>query len=215
LARQDESSGCFIIEGRIKNACNISGYLVRPEEITEALMNLAGIADAVCFGVADERTEERIVAAVVITSGHPWSQLDMPGLQLEIASALRHDLEAYKVPAAVQVWPSLPRGDSGKVPIPAVQAAWSDGSHAVQTEGSQAQMANLSAQIIACAKDALRNADVHAGSDSTNTIGWDSMAHLDLIQRIESQFCVQFTVSETMRANAISTLETILRDKLS
>ena len=215
LARFDPSTGCYTIEGRIKNACNISGYLVRPEEISEALLRLPGIADAVGFGVADEQTEERIVAAVVLHSDHDWGKIDPQQLQLEIATALRAELESYKVPSEVQVWPKMPRGDSGKVQMPIAKSLWAEHENLDKGAGgsSRGVVVDMSNEILTCARQALRNEEVHAGSNSTNTIGWDSMAHLALIQRIEKRFQVRFTVAETMRANSIQSIETILIGK--
>lgn len=216
LASKDAATGCYIIEGRIKNACNISGYLVRPEEVTEALCKLPGIADAVCFGLAEERVEERLAAAIVTAVDHPWHSLELQHLHQVVTESLREELEEYKVPVAIQVWSALPYGDSGKVQLPRVRTQWAE--EEAQTAAAHGREAppdasDFTSAVLDCARQAFRSTDVHPQSDSTNTQGWDSMAHLDLIQRIEAKFQVQFSVSETMRANAIATLVRILEQK--
>lgn len=214
LARRDSASGCYIIEGRIKNACNISGYLVRPEEVTEVLLSIPGLDDAVCFGRSDAHAEERLVAAVVTAPDHPWHDKQLADLHQAIVDVLRGEVEEYKIPVAFQVWPELPRGDSGKVQIPAARSLWAAQVVEASTDNSTTAAMDIPETVLACAREVFRSTTVDLRSDSTKTVGWDSMAHLDLIQRVEAKFNIAFSVSETMRANAISTLVAITESKV-
>lgn len=202
--------GLVSITGRLKSAVNVAGFLVHPEEVTEALMELEGIRDAHCLGYTDHRGEERVGAAVVLEPGHAWNALSEGALLAAIAGAVEHRLEGYKWPASVQIWPALPRGLSGKVEQKSAQSAWQ--SHA--SAGNSATSGSVEERILELARSAFKNADVNLGSDSTNTRGWDSMAHLDFIVAIERDFSIRFTTAEMMKANSIRTALQVAEDHL-
>ena len=133
------------------------------------------------------------------------------GLLAAIAGAVEHRLEGYKWPASVQIWPALPRGLSGKVEQKSAQEAWQ--SHA--STGNSAASGSVEQRLLELARAAFKNADVHIGSDSTNTRGWDSMAHLDFIVAIERDLGIRFTTAEMMKANSIRTALQVAQGHLS
>lgn len=203
--------GLVAITGRIKSAVNVAGFLVHPEEVSEALLELEGIRDAHCLGYTDHRGEERVGAAVVLEPGHAWNALSEGALLAAIAGAVEHRLEGYKWPASVQIWPALPRGLSGKVEQNSAREAWQ--SHA--SAGHSATSGSVEERLLELARAAFKNADVHIGSDSTNTRGWDSMAHLDFIVAIERDLGIRFTTAEMMKANSIRTALQVAQGHLS
>jgi long-chain acyl-CoA synthetase len=73
----------------------------------------------------------------------------------------------------------------------------------------------LEDQILNLAQVAFKNNAVQMGSDSTNTNGWDSMAHLDFIVAVERTFGIRFTTAEMMKANAISIALEITQNHLT
>lgn len=208
ILRED---GLVSITGRLKSAVNVAGFLVHPEEVSEALLELDGIRDAHCLGYTDHRGEERVGAAVVLEPGHAWNALGEGALLAAIAGAVDHRLEGYKWPASVQIWPALPRGLSGKVEQKSAQEAWQ--SHA--STGNSAASGSVEQRLLELARAAFKNADVHIGSDSTNTRGWDSMAHLDFIVAIERDLGIRFTTAEMMKANSIRTALQVAQGHLS
>ena len=195
-----EKNGLISIEGRKKSAINVAGFLVHPEEVTEALRELDGIRDAHSLGFLDSRHEERVGAAVVLEPGHAWSSMNEAQLLAAIAAATADKLESYKRPAAVQIWPALPIGASGKVVQNDALAKWK----AQKTENTSTDEGEpLEAQLLSIARNAFKNKSVSMQSDSTNTNGWDSMAHLDFIVAIERAYSIRFTTSEMMKANTL------------
>ena len=84
------------------------GYKVYPLEVEEALYRHPAVAEAAVFGVPDPRMGERVLACVALVPG--WV---VPAAVL--IDHCRHHLAEYKVPAAIELRPSLPRGSTGKL----------------------------------------------------------------------------------------------------
>jgi len=204
--------GFVEIAGRKKSAINVAGFLVHPEEVIEALKDLNGVRDAHCLGTLDNRGEERVGAAVTLVPGHPWNALTEAELLAAIAESTQHQIEGYKRPSSVQVWPALPIGPSGKVEQNEAKSRW-ESHETVQKSLDTGEP--LEDQVLGLAQAAFKNNDVHIGSDSTNTNGWDSMAHLDFIVAVERAFDIRFTTAEMMKANAVSIALDITRNHLT
>jgi long-chain acyl-CoA synthetase len=204
--------GLVELVGRKKSGINVAGFLVHPEEVEEALKDLDGIRDAHCLGVSDNRGEERVGAAVILDPEHPWNSLTEAELLAAIAESTQHQLEVYKRPSSVQVWPVLPIGPSGKVEQTKAKSSWESHKTVQKLSGDDV---SLEDQILNLAQVAFKNNAVQMGSDSTNTNGWDSMAHLDFIVAVERTFGIRFTTAEMMKANAISIALEITQNHLT
>jgi len=98
--------GYLYLEGRLKEMILRGGENISPAEIEQALLSHAAVADAVCFGVDDDKYGEVPAAAVKL------SQDAEPG---ELIRHCRELLAAYKVPVTVYVLPEIPRTPTGKV----------------------------------------------------------------------------------------------------
>jgi acyl-CoA synthetase (AMP-forming)/AMP-acid ligase II len=98
--------GYLYLEGRLKEMILRGGENISPAEIEQALLSHAAVADAVCFGVDDDKYGEVPAAAVKLTAETE------PG---ELIRHCRERLAAYKVPVTVYVLPEIPRTPTGKV----------------------------------------------------------------------------------------------------
>jgi len=82
------------------------GENISPAEIEEALLSHRAVADAVCFGIKDDKYGEVPAVAVTLRQDTETS---------ELIGHCRERLAAYKVPVAVYVLPEIPRTPTGKV----------------------------------------------------------------------------------------------------
>jgi acyl-CoA synthetase (AMP-forming)/AMP-acid ligase II len=98
--------GYLYLEGRLKEMILRGGENISPAEIEQALLSHQAVADAVCFGVKDEKYGEVPAAAVTLHTGTETS---------ELVRHCRERLAAYKVPASIYVLEEIPRTPTGKV----------------------------------------------------------------------------------------------------
>jgi len=109
------ADGSLELLGRGSNCINTGGEKVFPEEVEEALKRHSAVADALVFGVPDERFGNRIVAVAALV---PGGEADEASL---IATVHEH-LAGYKAPRAVHLVPAVPRAPNGKADYPAARA---------------------------------------------------------------------------------------------
>ena len=107
LVLQDET-GVFCFDGRRDHELKIRGYRIHPTEITAALHQCEGVAEAHVTAAADERGERVLVAAVAPLGDAP---LDAGSLRAQ----LRAKLPEYMVPRRILVIDALPKLPSGKI----------------------------------------------------------------------------------------------------
>lgn len=103
VAYRDEDGFLYFV-GRTDEMIKTSGYRASPTEIEEVAYATGLVAEAVAFGVPDERLGQ---AVVLVVAG---SDIDVATL----TKALKRDLPGYLVPARVEVRAVLPRSGNGK-----------------------------------------------------------------------------------------------------
>ena len=101
-----DENGYLRIVGRLKEMILRGGENISPLEIEEALLGHPAVAEAVVFGVADEKYGE-IVGAAVSLSGE--------ATEAELIDYSKERLAAFKVPAAIHVLDEIPRTPTGKI----------------------------------------------------------------------------------------------------
>jgi acyl-CoA synthetase (AMP-forming)/AMP-acid ligase II len=101
-----DAEGYLRLEGRIKEMILRGGENISPHEIEDVLLAHPAVADAVCFGVADEKYGERVGAAVQLTG-----EAD----ERALADWCRERLAAFKVPEVIHLLDAIPRTPTGKV----------------------------------------------------------------------------------------------------
>ncbi|XP_027358565.1 oxalate--CoA ligase-like [Abrus precatorius] len=103
-----DSEGYLHLVGRIKELINRGGEKISPIEVDGVLLSHPDIAQAVAFGVPDEKYGEEIYCAVIPREG---SNID----EVEVLRYSKKNLASFKVPKKVFVTDSLPKTATGKI----------------------------------------------------------------------------------------------------
>jgi long-chain acyl-CoA synthetase len=212
LARQD-AQGQYHIVGRLKRIIMSGGFLIRPEEVDEAMARHPAVLTAVTLAWPDELFGEVPVTAVELAD----PSVDDKAL---MAHARVH-LEARKVPKRVCIVAALPRGDAGKPRLDQLRelisrqmaqgvdtSAVTATSASAPLPGSEADQA-LAATLITVAAGVFQvePGDLTLASTPETVEAWDSFQHVALIVALESHFGVRLPTS---RAASIRSLASAL-----
>ena len=193
LARK-HADGSYEILGRLKSVIMMGGFLIRPDEIDEAILLHPQVRESVTVGISDTMFDEVPVTAVVCDG-----LIDENGL----TTHARATLESQKVPKRIFVLDSIPRGDSGKARL----AALRDTLLGMMGEGAGPvdQDASIEQAVIAVAANMFRidpsRLTVHSGPGSV--VGWDSFSQLNFLMAVEQRFDV------AVPASRVAVIETI------
>lgn len=103
-----DDEGYLYFVGRMDDVIKSRGEKVAPKEVENALMNIHGVKEAAVIGVADEVLGQAVKAFVVLEEG---AQLSERQIQKECQSRL----ESFMVPKFIELVPSLPKTDTGKI----------------------------------------------------------------------------------------------------
>ena len=97
--------GYLRLEGRIKELIIRGGENISPAEVEAVLKEQPAVADAVCFGIDDEKYGQVVGAAVVLRA---------EAISTELRDRCRESLADYKVPKVIHVVGEIPRTATGK-----------------------------------------------------------------------------------------------------
>ncbi len=103
-----DEDGYFYIVDRKKDMIISGGFNIYPSEIEQVLWRHPSILDCAVVGVPDEKWGEAVKAVVELKQGFSASET-------ELKEHCRATLGGLKTPKSVEVWPSLPRSELGKV----------------------------------------------------------------------------------------------------
>ncbi|MEV6773705.1 SDR family NAD(P)-dependent oxidoreductase [Nocardia sp. NPDC051030] len=103
-----DAEGRLFIDGRSDDMILSGGENVFPQEVEDALLAHAAVADAGAIGVPDEDFGQRLAAAIVLKDG-ARTTAD------ELKAHVKTTLANYKVPRDVVFVPELPRTTAGKL----------------------------------------------------------------------------------------------------
>ena len=98
--------GEVIIDGRSSSVIISGGENVLPERVEMVIEELAGVASALVYGVADERWGESVTADVVVNSSATTVEY--------IEQHCRESLSPHEVPKQIRLVDSIAHGISGK-----------------------------------------------------------------------------------------------------
>ncbi|HSV77771.1 MAG TPA: class I adenylate-forming enzyme family protein [Ramlibacter sp.] len=104
------ADGNLYFQGRLDLMIKTGGENVYPEEVSSALLKIAGVKDVAVCGIPDERLGTRLAALVVAEAG---SGLDSESL----VAAGRAHLGGFKIPRVIRFVDALPRLGNGKVDL--------------------------------------------------------------------------------------------------
>lgn len=180
-----DSDGSYRILGRAKAVIKSGGFLVRPEEIDEALSRHPAVAEVATVALPDADFGEIPVSAVV---------LDGDVSEAELTEHARRILEPLKVPKRILPVDRIPRGESGKAqlgPLRQELASRMQQPGAAPDAGDTFErLRNVAAQVFRVDPQIL-----DAESTPSDTAGWDSFSQVNLIFAIEDHFGIQLPVS--------------------
>ncbi|KAH6828117.1 AMP-dependent synthetase and ligase family protein [Perilla frutescens var. hirtella] len=103
-----DSDGYLHLVGRIKELINRGGEKISPIEVDAILLSHPDVAQAVAFGVPDDKYGEEINCAVIPREG---SNLD----EAEVSRFCKENMAAFKVPKKVFITDSVPKTATGKI----------------------------------------------------------------------------------------------------
>ena len=110
-----DDEGYLRLTGRLKEMILRGGENIAPREIDEVLLTHPAVAEAVTFGLADEKYGEEVAAAVVLRE---------PATAEEIIAHCRERLAAFKTPKTIYITEQIPRTATGKIQRRIVAAAF-------------------------------------------------------------------------------------------
>ncbi len=184
--------GLFEFVGRKKTAIVSAGVTLHPESVSSVLATMPGVAEAFAFGMPDSARGERLVAALAPTPG------GTPVVTSADAAAFcRAHLAPERVPAGFVIVDALPRSAAGKVLVQQLVQAVTATAIATApppepgTAAAPADVFAIAARCFNCAVESLT-----ADSTPFNTDGWDSLAHMEFIEALESAFALRFSAVE-------------------
>ncbi len=99
-------NGYLRLVGRLKEMILRGGENISPAEIEDVLLSHPAVADAVCFGVEDEKYGEEVAAAVALSG-----EAD----EASLVAYCRERLAAFKVPRVIHILDAIPRTPTGKL----------------------------------------------------------------------------------------------------
>jgi long-chain acyl-CoA synthetase len=183
-----DSDGFYHLAGRIKNVIISGGRNIAPEAVTAVLHQHAAVKEAVTIGLPDADWGERVIAAAVVTDDTGENAL---------IDWCREQLAEYQVPKHIVLLEQLPRGPSGKVQLPLAKALI-EAALQPKTHGHRDQ--DHWAHIVAIASDILRTpaAQLTKETGPDNTAGWDSLAHMALVEALERAFGIALSARDIM-----------------
>lgn len=107
IGRRDEEGFLYVV-GRKKDMIKAGAHRISAKEIEDAILEYPEIHEAAVIGIPDELLGETIKAFVVFRE-------DSAQARDGLMRFLKKRLPAYKLPAAVEALPALPKNESGKV----------------------------------------------------------------------------------------------------
>ncbi|HVE89980.1 MAG TPA: AMP-binding protein [Burkholderiaceae bacterium] len=106
-----DDEGYFRYQARSDAMIVTSGYNVAGPEVEGALLLHPAVAECGVIGVADQERGQRVVAYVVLKSGHARSE----NLCAELQAFVKRTIAPYKYPRTIRFVDSLPRTETGKL----------------------------------------------------------------------------------------------------
>ncbi|XP_048319770.1 probable CoA ligase CCL9 [Ziziphus jujuba] len=103
-----DEDGYLHLVGRIKELINRGGEKISPIEVDAVLLSHPDIAQAVAFGVPDDKYGEEINCAII-----PREEVNID--EAEVLRFCKQNLASFKVPKKVFITDSLPKTATGKI----------------------------------------------------------------------------------------------------
>lgn len=192
IASIDEE-GFVQIRGRKKEIIISGGINISPEEINEVILLHPNVRESVTLSMPDPVWGEIAVAAICT---------DESVNEAEIINHCRLNLEANKVPKHIYFFSKLPRGNTGKVKIEEVRKNIIQTAHKISKIDGDETGEKVIKIAAACFNVKTESLKIEYGPD--DTVGWDSLSHLELIAALEEEFNIRFSPAEMLKIETLN-----------
>ena len=188
-------SGHIKVTGRLKSLIITGGRNVSPLEVAETINAHPDVRESVVLGAPDPDWGERVAALVVPDNSSVT--------EAAIIDWCRGRLSEHKIPKQVLFTTQLEKGPSGKVRL---DLARKQLLSIVASPGSEPGTGGLEYQVKSIAANCFRVSieSLTPNSSPTNTIGWDSLAHMELVIGLEKQLSIKLSAKEIMQIDSLS-----------
>ncbi len=202
LARRRDD-GSYEVLARIKTVIMMGGFLIRPDEIDEAMLRHPQVRESVTVGIEDALFDEIPVTAVVCHA--PVSEEDL-------TAHARACLEGQKVPKRLVSLAAIPRGDSGKPRLAELREVLR-AAIGMKTAPAPDTADDLDTAVIALAAEIFRvdPAQIDAASRPGSVPGWDSFSQLNFLMAAEDRFGVTIPASQVARTVSVADMVRAIR----
>ena len=108
-----DAEGYVFLTGRLKELINRGGEKISPLEIDHVLLQSPLVAEAIAFGVKDDKYGQEVAAAVVLK---PNAEVkEAAEVERRLQEWCKMQMSAFKVPKRIYVADTLPRTATGKI----------------------------------------------------------------------------------------------------
>lgn len=190
--------GAYEILGRLKTIIMMAGFLIRPEEIDEALLTHPAVAEAVTVALPDGEFGEIPATAVVLQEA---------ASEADLTAHARRTLEPLKVPKRIVILDAMPRGISGKPDIKAILKRI-EATVAEEQIAPQPADQDTANNVLRIASRVFRvdPTQLRLESNPTTVKGWDSFSHVTLLLAAEAQFGVEIAADHATDIKSLGDL---------
>ena len=200
-----DDKGFFHIVDRKKDMINVSGFNVYPNEIEAEIAKMPGILESACIGVKDNKTGEAVKLFVVTDKQSANASIT----EQDIINHCREQLAPEKVPNYILFMEAFPRGPAGKVELSKVKTA---AEHMLNN--SEANVSgSIEEQVIQIAAGIFKEPVESLSSATTpeSTIGWDSLAQLQIVVALEKIFQIKLGARDVMNIKSLANAIEIIK----
>ncbi|WP_438951513.1 AMP-binding protein [Porticoccus sp.] len=185
--------GHIELVGRLKNLIVSGGRNISPEAVSACLNQYAGVVESIVLGVADKDWGEWVAALVVAEDVLSENTL---------INWCREHLSEYKVPRRIFLVDALDKGPAGKNLLYSARAQLDLLLAGTGNEGTDGR---LDKTVLSLAASSFKRsaADLELTSGPENTVGWDSLAHMELVVALEKQFGIRLSPREIMQIDSL------------
>ena len=188
-----DADGYLYLVGRSKEVVNRGGEKFSLQEIDNALLEHAAVAQAAAFPLEHPTLGEDIVAAVILKNAASTSPE-------AIRTFLRGRLADFKVPARLLVVEALPTGATGKIDRARVRYELADAlraSYVPPRSAIEVEIAAITSEVLGAA---------HLGTHDNFFAFGDSLQGTRVLARIHHRFGIQLALADLFNGPTIAQL---------